>query len=73
MTKCVGMKVFKPVSSVFHFLHKLGRNRLNRLLTRGIWEICNIFNLKKVPKLDSFRVKSVNFPGEGRFGCFLQS
>ena len=29
---------------------------------------------KKVPKLDSFRVKLVNFLGEkGRFGCLLRS
>ena len=28
----------------------------NRILPRGIWEIYNIFNSKKVPKLASFRV-----------------
>ena len=34
---------------------------LNRLLPGGIWEIYNTFNFKKVQKLDSFRVKLVNF------------
>ena len=30
------------------------------------------FNFKKEPKLDSFRLKLVNFPSEkGRFGCLL--
>ena len=43
---------------------------LDRLLPRVICEMYNIFNLKTVPKLDSFRVKLVNFQGEkGRFGC----
>ena len=44
----------------------------NRILPRGIWEIYNIFNFKKVPKLASFQVKLVNFPSEkGRFGfCY---
>ena len=42
--------------------------RFNRILPRGIREIYNIFNFKKVPKLACFRVKLVNFPSEkGRF------
>ena len=33
-----------------------------------------IFLAKKVPKLNNFRVNSVNFLGEkGRFGCLLRS
>ena len=38
------------------------------------WGNLGYFNLKKVPKLDNFRVKFVNISGEkGRFGCLLRS
>ena len=37
---------------------------INRLLPRRIWEIYDIFNLKKVPKLDNFHVNFVDFQDE---------
>ena len=47
---------------------------VNRILPRGIGEIYNIFNFKKVPKLASFRVKLVNFLSEkGRSRFLLRS
>ena len=47
---------------------------INRILLKGIREIYNIFNFKKVPKLASFRVKLVNFLSEkGRFSFLLRS